>query len=428
MRFLADLHIHSHYSVATSKAMIPEQLHRWAQLKGITVLGTGDCCHPGWLSELQEKLVSAEAGLYKLRADLAEAVDQAVPGRCRSPVRFLLSAEISSIYKKDGRVRKIHSLLFLPEMQSAAALQAALARIGNIASDGRPILGLDAKELLKIAREVSEEIVLVPAHAWTPHFSILGARSGFDSLQECFEELTPLIPAIETGLSSDPPMNWRLADLANVRLISNSDAHSPAKLMREANLFDTDLTYAAIMRAICEPHNRAFLGTIEFFPQEGKYHYDGHRSCQIRLSPEETRKAGGLCPRCNRPVTVGVMHRVEELADFPPGHRPPGALPFRALIPLAEIIAEIEQVGMNSKKVDKLYMELLSRFGNEYHILVEEELQRLRSLGYNLLAAGIAKVREGQVSISPGYDGEFGTIRVFDGEERRELSGQLGLF
>jgi len=248
VRFLADLHIHSHYSVATSKAMEPENLHRWAQLKGITVVGTGDCIHPGWLTELQEKLQPAEPGLYELQSDLAKPVDETVPNRCRGEVRFLLSAEISSIYKKNGRTRKVHNLIFLPDVETARRLQAALARIGNIQSDGRPILGLDAKELLKIVKEISDLAVLVPAHAWTPHFSVLGAKSGFDSIEECFEELTPLVPAIETGLSSDPAMNWRLSSLDGFRLISNSDAHSPVKLMREANLFDTDLSYFFIIR------------------------------------------------------------------------------------------------------------------------------------------------------------------------------------
>jgi uncharacterized protein (TIGR00375 family) len=428
MRFIADLHIHSRYSVATSKAMEPESLHRWAQLKGIMVVGTGDCAHPGWLDELQEKLEPAEPGLYRLKADLVPTVDAMVPERCRAEVRFLLSAEISSIYKKNGRTRKVHNLVFLPNMDRARKLQAVLARIGNIHSDGRPILGLDAKELLRIAKDTADEAVLIPAHAWTPHFSVLGAKSGFDSLEECFEELTPLVPAIETGLSSDPPMNWRLSSLDSVRLISNSDAHSPAKLMREANLFDTDLSYEAIMAAISEPGSPQFLGTLEFFPEEGKYHYDGHRPCRARLSPGETRMHGGRCPVCNCKVTVGVMHRVEELADLPDGRRPPQARPYRSIIPLMEIIAEVEQVGVNSKKVAGTYLDLVSRLGNEYRVLVEAETESIRRAGSTLLAEAISRIRAGQVRIYPGYDGEFGTIRVFDSKERARLSGQLGLF
>jgi DNA helicase-2/ATP-dependent DNA helicase PcrA len=426
--FIADLHIQSHYSVATSKAMEPESLHRWAQLKGITVVGTGDCTHPGWLEELQEKLQPAEPGLYQLKTDLATSVDATVPNLCREPVRFLLSAEVSSIYKKNGRTRKVHNLIFLPDMDAARRLQAVLARIGNIQSDGRPILGLDAKELLKIVKQTTDEAVLVPAHAWTPHFSVLGAKSGFDSLEECFEELTPLVPAIETGLSSDPPMNWRLSSLDGLQLISNSDAHSPAKLMREANLFDTDLSYAAIMRAISEPDSPEFLGTLEFYPEEGKYHYDGHRPCGVRFSPADTRRNDGRCPKCNRKVTVGVMHRVEKLADHPSGRRSPGARPFKSIIPLIEIIAAVEQVGTNSKRVTGAYLDLLSRLGNEYHVLVEAELENICRSGSDLLGEAISRVRSGQVGIQPGYDGVFGTIRVIDSRERERISGQLGLF
>jgi uncharacterized protein (TIGR00375 family) len=408
--------------------MEPESLHRWAQLKGITVVGTGDCIHPGWLAELQEKLQPAEPGLYVLKSDLAKPVDETVPKGCRSEVRFLLSTEISTIYKKNERTRKVHNLVFLPDMETARRLQAALARIGNIQSDGRPILGLDAKELLRIVKETSDAAVLVPAHAWTPHFSVLGAKSGFDSLEECFEELTPLVPAIETGLSSDPPMNWRLSALDPFRLISNSDAHSPIKLMREANVFDTDLSYWSIISAISEPDSPSFLGTLEFFPEEGKYHYDGHRACSVRMAPEDTKRNLGRCPECNSRVTIGVMHRVEELADHPPGRRPLQARSFSSLIPLMEIIAEVERIGVSSKKVSTIYMDLLSRLGNEYHVLMESEIRNIRQAGSVLLGEAISRMRTGQISIYPGYDGEFGTIRVFDREEREQFSGQLGLF
>ncbi len=408
--------------------MEPKNLHRWAQLKGITVVGTGDSTHPGWLAELQDKLQPAEPGLLQLKPDLAKPVDATVPKPCQRPVRFLLSAEVSSIYKKNGHTRKVHNLIFLPNMEAALKLQATLARIGNIQADGRPILGLDAKELLKIVKETDDEAVLVPAHAWTPHFSVLGAKSGFDSLEECFEELTPFIPAIETGLSSDPPMNWRISALDRVRLISNSDAHSPAKLMREANLFDTELSYTAIMKAICQPDSPDFLGTIEFFPEEGKYHYDGHRACGVRFAPEETRLNGGRCCKCNTKVTVGVMHRVEELADLPPGRRPPQARSYQCLIPLMEIIAEVEQVGVNSKKVTGAYLDLLSRLGSEYHVLVEAELETIRQAGSDLMSEAIRRMRSGQISIHPGYDGEFGTIKVFDSKDREQISGQLQLF
>ena len=408
--------------------MEPENLHRWAQLKGITVVGTGDCTHPGWLMELQQKLRPAEPGLYQLQSHLAKPVDKTVPRRCRAEVRFLLTAEISSIYKKNGRTRKIHNLIFLPDVETARKLQAALARIGNIQSDGRPILGLDAKELLKIVKDISEAALLAPAHAWTPHFSVLGAKSGFDSLEECFEELTPLIPAIETGLSSDPAMNWRLSSLDGFRLISNSDAHSPAKLMREANLFDTDLSYSSIISAIAELESPSFLGTLEFFPEEGKYHYDGHRACSVRMAPEETKRNGGRCPECNSKVTVGVMHRVQELADHPAGRRPIQARSFTSVIPLMEIIAEVERIGVNSKKVNTLYLDLLSRLGNEYNVLMESDIKEIRQAGTDLLGEAINRMRAGKVSIHPGYDGEFGTVQVFTREEREHISGQLGLF
>jgi uncharacterized protein (TIGR00375 family) len=428
VRIVADLHIHSHYSIATSREMNPENLHRWAQLKGVMVVGTGDCTHPGWLAELKDKLDPAEPGLYRLKPELAASVDASIPRRCRAPVRFLLSTEISTIYKKEGRTRKVHSLLFLPDFDAAGRLQAALARIGNIRSDGRPILGLDAKVLLAMSREVAPESVLVPAHAWTPHFSVLGANSGFDSLEECFEDLVPLVPAIETGLSSDPAMNWRVSGLDRVRLISNSDAHSPAKLMREATLFDTEISYRGMMVALREPEGDGLVGTLEFFPEEGKYHFDGHRPCGVRLSPEETRRHGGRCPRCNRKVTRGVMHRVEELADRPPGSRSPRACPYQPIIPLVEIMAEVMQVGVSSKQVAGGYLDLLDRVGNEYHVLVEEDLDRIRKAHTEVLAEAISRVRRGAVSINPGYDGEFGTIRVFEAGERHKISGQLGLF
>ena len=368
MHFVADLHIHSHYAIATSKKMNLENIFKWAQLKGITVVGSGDFTHPGWLGELKEKLEPAESGLYRLKDKVAEEIVFKIPESCRSSVRFILTTEISCIYKKNGRVRKMHNLIFAPDLHVAEKIQKALSRIGNIKSNGRPILGFDSKELLILVKEVSEDIFLVPAHAWTPHFSVLGSVSGFDSLEECFEELTPLIPAIETGLSSDPSMNWRLSQLDGVSLISNSDAHSPAKLMRNANLFDSKLSYQCIMEAISRKNCNKFLGTLEFFPQEGKYYYDGHRLCQVCMSPTETIKQGGLCPKCGRKVTIGVMHRVEELADRREGYVPSGALPFKSAIPLAEILSEVLGVGVNTRRVKEAHDQLLSKVGNEYHI------------------------------------------------------------
>lgn len=428
MHFVADLHIHSHYSMATSKQMNPENIYKWAQLKGITVVGSGDFTHPGWLGELKEKVEPAELGLYRLKDKIAEEIIPEIPESCRSLVRFILTAEVSCIYKKNGRTRKNHNLIFVPNFHVAQKIQTALSRIGNIKSDGRPILGFGSKELLKLVKNASEDAFLVPAHAWTPHFSIFGAISGFDSLEECFEELTPLIPAIETGLSSDPAMNWRLTQLDGISLISNSDAHSPAKLMRNANLFDTELSYQCIIDAICHRDSKKFLGTLEFFPQEGKYHYDGHRSCQVCMSPKETIKQGGRCPKCGGKVIIGVMHRVEELADREEGYVPSGALPFKSAIPLAEILSEVLKVGVNTLRVKEAYERLLSKVGNEYHILLEAKPTSIEKASSNLVAEAIRRMREGRVKIAPGYDGQYGTVEIFTPNERMKLTGQLSLF
>ncbi|NOZ24942.1 MAG: DNA helicase UvrD [Nitrospirae bacterium] len=423
MRFVADLHIHSKYSRATSREMSPESIWKWAQLKGVNVVGTGDFTHPGWLNELREKLEPAGNGLFTLKDDYRTAE---VPDSCRAEPFFLLSAEISCIYSKGGRTRKIHSIVFVPDFADAARLNAVLSGIGNLRADGRPILGLDAKELLKMVLDVSTDAMLVPAHAWTPHFSVFGAMSGFDSLEECFEELTPHIHAIETGLSSDPQMNRRLSRLDGITLISNSDAHSPAKIGREANIFDTDLSYGAIMEAVRT--KKGLLGTIEFFPEEGKYHYDGHRLCGVSLSPRETIEHDYLCPVCGRRVTVGVMHRVEELADRQEGFSPPGLPGFHSLIPLPEIISETLKVGVNSKKVNNEYLKVLSSLGNEFEILMETPLEDIGRAGSPLLMEAVSRVRTGRIHIAPGFDGEYGRIRIFEKVEREEIKGQKMLF
>ena len=419
MRFIADLHIHSSYSRATSAEMVPEGIWKWAQLKGITVAGTGDVTHPKWLKELTEKLDPVGNGLFRLKSEYQQ---QDVPELCKADPFFLLSGEISCIYSKNGRTRKIHCLVFLPDFASASRLGLALSRIGNITSDGRPILGLDAKELLRITLDVSAEAMFVPAHAWTPHFSVFGASSGFDTLEECFEELTPHINAIETGLSSDPPMNWRLSALDRITLISNSDAHSAPKLGREANIFDTDVSFDAITSAI--KTRQGFLGTIEFFPEEGKYHYDGHRACHVRCSPRETIGMDYRCPACGKRVTVGVMHRVEKLADREPGFRPPGAPQYYSAIPLLEILAEARGVGPNSKGVYDDYMRLLARLGSEFKTLFEASIGEIARASSDLVAEAIARMREARVQIKPGYDGEYGEIKIFETGERKEIRGQ----
>ncbi len=422
MRFIADLHIHSHYSRATSKDMSPEGIWKWAQLKGINVIGTGDFTHPGWLKELHEKLEPAGNGLFMLKKEF-RADD--VPESCKADVFFVLSAEISCIYSKNGKTRKIHSVILAPDFADAARLNLALSRIGNLKSDGRPILGLDARELLRITLDSSPDSFFIPAHAWTPHFSVFGAASGFDSLQECFEELTPNIYAIETGLSSDPLMNWQLSALDTITLVSNSDAHSAAKIGREANVLDTGIDYPAIIKAI--KTRRGFLGTIEFFPEEGKYHYDGHRDCGVSLSPRETIDHNYCCPVCSRKVTVGVMHRVEKLADRKHGFRPPNAPGFTSIIPLPEIIAEAMQCGPNSKKVTAMYSALLEKLGNEFKILMDVPLDDIERASSPLIREAIGRMRAGNVNIAPGYDGEFGKVRIFEGAERKEIKGQLKL-
>ncbi|MGA2655826.1 MAG: endonuclease Q family protein [Gammaproteobacteria bacterium] len=417
MKLIADLHIHSRFARACSKELRPETLYRWCQLKGISVLSTGDFTYPDWFAELKEKLIPAEPGLFALKPELAKVVDQDVPASCRASVRFLLGVEISSIYKKAGKLRRIHNLIYAPSFEIAGKINARLDKIGNIRSDGRPILGLDSKDLLSIVLESSERAHLVPAHAWTPHFAVFGSESGFDSLEECFEDLTPRIFAIETGLSSDPPMNWRLSALDRIALISNSDAHSLEKLAREANVLDTELSYDGIFGAIKERGGRRFPKTLEFFPEEGKYHVDGHRKCRTRLSPKETLKSKGLCPECGKPVTVGVLHRVEKLADRLEGKRPEGAAGFENVVPLKEIIGQTLQVGSASRQVDRQYHRLLSLFGNELHILRELPTKQLEAQGFPLLAIAISRMRKGQVRVEPGYDGEFGVISVVKEED-----------
>ncbi|MEK6726985.1 MAG: endonuclease Q family protein [Deltaproteobacteria bacterium] len=408
MSFIADLHIHSSYSIATSRDISPETIYKWAQLKGVTVLGTGDLTHPSWISELKEKLEPAGNGLFRLKKKY-RGIDREVPNPCKGEVNFLLSSEISCIYKKGGKVRKVHNLVYMPGFEEAERLNRELGKIGNLKGDGRPILGLDSKELLRMALDISPDSVLVPAHAWTPWFSVFGSRSGFNSLEECFEELTPHIHAIETGLSSDPPMNWRVSSLDNITLISNSDAHSPQKIGREANIFDTELSYSGIMGGIKD--GKGFMGTIEFFPEEGKYHLDGHRACKVRLSPEDTIKNNCLCPSCGKKVTIGVMHRVEELADRKERERPIGAKPYHPLISLRTLISQTLGVGEGSKKVALEYMNILNTLGPELKVLMDRSIREIETVTPSVSMV-ISNMRKGKVLIEPGYDGEFGKIMV----------------
>lgn len=422
MSFIADLHIHSSYSIATSRDISPETLYKWAQLKGVTVLGTGDFTHPSWLSELKGKLEPTGNGLFTLKKKY-RGIDSEVPDRCKGEVYFLLSSEISCVYKKGGKVRKVHNLLYVPGFDEAERLNRELSKIGNIKADGRPILGLDSKELLRTSLDVSQDSILVPAHAWTPHFSVFGSGSGFDSLEECFEELAPHIYAIETGLSSDPPMNWRVSSLDRITLISNSDAHSPQKIGREANIFDTELSYYGIMEAI--KTGKGFLGTIEFFPEEGKYHYDGHRNCKTRLTPKDTIKNKGLCPSCGKKVTIGVMHRVEELSDRDEGSRPVGSPPYHSLISLKSLISVVLGSGEGSKKVDVGYMNILGTLGPELGVLMETPVEKIKGENPSI-ALAVSNMRAGRVKVEPGYDGEYGKVLV-DMQNEKKLDKKISL-
>lgn len=428
MKFIGDLHVHSKFSRATSKNLDFENLYIFSQLKGITVLGTGDCTHPGWFSEISTKLVPAEPGLFRLKKDIEKSCDHQVPGACRGPVRFMLQSEISNIYKKDGKTRKNHNLVFFPDLDAAARFNQKLERIGNIKSDGRPILGLDARNLLEILLEVDDRAFLVPAHIWTPWFSLLGSKSGFDTVEDCFEDLSDHIFAVETGLSSDPEMNRRVSQLDRMTLISNSDAHSPAKLGREANFFNTDLDYLSIKDAIAAGDGETFRGTIEFYPEQGKYHFDGHRKCRVRLDPGETRKLDGICPVCEKPLTLGVSYRVEMLADRQNDHKLEKAVPYDKLVPLVDILSEILQVGPGSKKVAAGYENALMTLGSEFSILKDIRYEQLDKAGIPFLAEAVTRMRAGNIHIAGGYDGEFGVVKIFSPEERDKLSGQPRLF
>lgn len=415
MKITADFHIHSKYSRATSPKMDLENLDKWARTKGIKVLGTGDFTHPEWLQNLKENLEPAEPGLFKLK-------------NLKSEIRFILTSEISCIYSKGGRVRKIHIIVFSPSFEIVEKINTQLGWIGNLKADGRPILGLDAKELTKTVLNISQDCLIVPAHIWTPWFSLFGSKSGFDSIEECFEDYSKYIFAGETGLSSNPAMNWRLSALDKITLISNSDCHSPQKIGREANVFDVELSYSAIIEAIKSKDPQKFLYTIEFFPQEGKYHYDGHRACDICLSPQESKKYNNICPRCGRPLTIGVLNRVNELADRSENVKPEGAIPFKGLIPLEEIIAESLGMTPGTKRVSEEYENLIKQFGNEFKVLLESSYQELEKASFPEIAEGIIRVREGKVFIEPGYDGVYGKIRIFSKGEQKNFSGQGILF
>jgi len=412
MEFIADFHIHSKYSRATSRNMDVKSLSEWAKLKGITLMGTGDFTHHLWLEELKNNLEDCANGLYKYNG-----------------INFILTAEVSSIYSKGGRTYRIHNLIFAPSFKSVDLINERLGRIGNLASDGRPILGLDAAELARIVFDIDDNCMIVPGHIWTPWFSLFGSMSGFDRIEDCFEDQTPKIFALETGLSSDPAMNWRISALDKFTLISNSDSHSPQKIGREANVFNCALDYKTIREVLKTKDNKRFLYTIEFFPEEGKYHYDGHRLCGVRWSPKETKENNGRCNICKKPVTIGVVNRVEQLADRPEGFKPLNSIPFKNFIPLDEIIADVKGINKGSVAVERDYHSYLAKFGTEFDILMRAPKDVLSKGLPPKVAEGVLRVREGRVNLKAGFDGEYGKISIFaEDEAKNRNEEQLKLF
>ena len=404
--FIADLHIHSKYSRATSKDMEVLSLYKWAKVKGIKVLGTGDFTHPYYLNDLKTHLEPAANGLFKLR-DKGE------------DVYFMLTTEVNNIFSAKGKERKIHTLIFAPSFKVVEKINARLSQYTDLSIDGRPTLSFSAKELVKIVLDISEDCLIVPAHAWTPWYGIFGSKSGFDSIEECFEEESRYIYAIETGLSSDPSMNWRLSSLDHITLISNSDAHSPSKIGREANIFHCNLDYYEIINTIKNKDRNRLIATIEFYPAEGKYHFDGHRKCNVVFSPQETKRHNYICPVCGKRLTVGVMHRIESLADRPSGHRPNNAIPEIHLVPLEQIISEALGVQTTTKAVQEEYKRLVSIGGSEFEILLKLSMEELSRFVPPRILEGISRVREGKLFIKPGFDGVYGKIKIFDSEEKQ---------
>ena len=409
MKFIADFHIHSKYSRATSKNMEIGVLSKTAKVKGIDLLGTGDFTHPVWLKHLKESLTPVGGGLYK-----------------HNTTHFILTTEVSNIYSKNGRGRRIHNILFAPDFATVDKINEGLAGFGNLSADGRPMLGLDCPSLVEIVLGANPACLIVPAHIWPPWYSLFGANSGFDTIEECFEQYCKDIHALETGLSSDPAMNWRLSALDNYSLISNSDAHSPHKMGREANVFDCQLNYEEITEVIKKKDEKKFLFTLEFFPQEGKYHYDGHRNCGIVLSPKEAKENHNICPACGRKLTIGVMHRVERLADREEGFVPPGAIGFKNLIPLEEIIAETLEKHVGTETVTREYDNLIKKWENEFNILLNIPEEELLKLSPSSIGEGIIRARKGEINIKPGYDGVYGEIKIL--KENKKETAQLSLF
>lgn len=398
MKIIADLHIHSKYSRATSKDMnIPELVH-WAKLKGINLLGSGDFTHPGWLQELKTYLKQTSEFTFE-----------------HDGVKFILTGEVSNVFYRNGKNYRVHNIIFMPDFNCVEQLNRKLQNYGELISDGRPILSLDCIDLVEIVYSITDNALIIPAHAWTPHFSVFGSLSGFDSIEECFGKYARYIKSIETGLSSDPKMNWRLSTLDNITLISNSDAHSPQNLGREANVFvvneNVDL-YTEIVTIIKNKDREKFLYTIEFYPEEGKYHYDGHRLCKICWSPKDTKKYKGICPVCGKKVTIGVLNRVDTLADRDEDVVPENVIPYKNVIPLMEIIADALSTGKGTQRILNEYLYITTQVGTEFEVLLDMPEDELKRKLNPRIAEGILKVRNGEVDIFPGYDGEYGKISI----------------
>jgi uncharacterized protein (TIGR00375 family) len=410
-KFVADFHIHSRYSRATSKTLTVDELAKWAKIKGIGVLGTGDFTHPLWLQELKDTLRQTGRGLFE-----------------HQDVHFMLTSEVNTLFYKEGKAHQIHHVLLAPSFEAVERLNRELEPFGNLSFDGRPTFQMEAWRLVDLILGIEPRCLVVPAHAWTPWFALFGSSSGFDSVEECFEHQAKNITVLETGLSSDPAMNWRLKALDRYTLISNSDSHSARRIGREANVFDCEQDYDTIVNALKTKDRSRFLYTLEFFPEEGKYHFDGHRKCGIRFSPGETKRHGFRCPVCGRKVTVGVMHRVEALADRSDGATPEGAIPFKRIVALDAIIADALGVKVGTQTVEREYQNLIYKCGTEFNVLLDVQEEELRKVTSTKIAEGIIRMRQGQVAVEPGYDGEYGKVRIFDDTTAMASEQQLTLF
>lgn len=419
MKFICDFEIHSRYARACSKNITLEELARWAQIKGIKVIGTGDFTHPFWLKEIKEKLEEKEPGFFGLKDQyilLANKNTNMPIAIKKDAIRFLLSAEVNCVYHKNKKLRKIHHIILAPDLKTVEKINESLSWYGKLSSDGRPTITLSSKDVLKTVLTIHPETLLIPSHVWTPWFGIFGSKSGYDSLEECFEEMSPYVYAIETGLSSDPEMNWRIPWLEDKAILSSSDAHSCPKIGREATCFDSEFNYNGIYKAIKSNSSSQIVYTIEFFPEEGKYHYDGHRHCGICLSPAKSVKYNNICPKCNMPFTLGVLNRIHRLGSSSifqkPAHRPP----FYKIVPLEEVLSEVFNLPLGSKTLRNKYFETIQTLGEEFKILIDLDILTISDFNHRL-AQAIDKMRKGDIVIKPGYDGVFGKVSIFSKDQ-----------